>query len=525
MINNNNIQIGIDKEKEKMKELTKIVFSFTKLENQTINNINSSNEIFNFKGMVIKSKNSDFLSMIKKYEKKFNCFKNKDSIQIYSKHYKKQTENEKEKLLKNLGKIIYFSYRKNLPLFKNSHNKKYTSDSGWGCMIRCGQMIMAKAIYKYYKAFKIKTLEAIIETLEFFIDSPFDINNMPDFFIPMMNKFYKENYDVNDENKKLDIKIIYPPFCIKTICFVGELFGKNVGDWFSDVNMVNIFKLISNNFNFFPYLEIFTFQSSIIYSDIFDKCFELIDDNNNNNSNNNNNNNNNNIIINNNNIINNNDNNNNNNINNNNNNNININNIKIINNNIIESKNSQSNPKKSNYIYDPNSKDTIEFNGKKYKFKKQGLIFVSQKLGLENISAEYYETFKELFNCKYNLGIIGGIKRKAFYFIGLNSKGELIYLDPHTTKSIITSLEEEILFSNYLVKEINYLSIKKMSSAFSIGFLFRNMKEFKELKNWLDDYFNKHQKQCCISIIKDRKIMELNYEKMKNAVNMESDDF
>ena len=525
MINNNNIQIGIDKEKEKMKELTKIVFSFTKLENQTINNINSSNEIFNFKGMVIKSKNSDFLSMIKKYEKKFNCFKNKDSIQIYSKHYKKETENEKEKLLKNLGKIIYFSYRKNLPLFKNSHNKKYTSDSGWGCMIRCGQMIMAKAIYKYYKAFKIKTLEAIIETLEFFIDSPFDINNMPDFFIPMMNKFYKENYDVNDENKKLDIKIIYPPFCIKTICFVGELFGKNVGDWFSDVNMVNIFKLISNNFNFFPYLEIFTFQSSIIYSDIFDKCFELIDDNNNNNSNNNNNNNNNNIIINNNNIINNNDNNNNNNINNNNNNNININNIKIINNNIIESKNSQSNPKKSNYIYDPNSKDTIEFNGKKYKFKKQGLIFVSQKLGLENISAEYYETFKELFNCKYNLGIIGGIKRKAFYFIGLNSKGELIYLDPHTTKSIITSLEEEILFSNYLVKEINYLSIKKMSSAFSIGFLFRNMKEFKELKNWLDDYFNKHQKQCCISIIKDRKIMELNYEKMKNTVNMESDDF
>ena len=97
MINNNNIQIGIDKEKEKMKELTKIVFSFTKLENQTINNINSSNEIFNFKGMVIKSKNSDFLSMIKKYEKKFNCFKNKDSIQIYSKHYKKETENEKEK--------------------------------------------------------------------------------------------------------------------------------------------------------------------------------------------------------------------------------------------------------------------------------------------------------------------------------------------------------------------------------------------------------------------------------------------
>ena len=509
MEKNNNL-LENEKEKEKMKELTKIVFSFTKIENQTIHDSNLSNEFFNLKGIVVKTKKSDFLTLIKKYEKKFNCFKNKNSIQIYSKIFKKETENEKEKLLKNLGKIIFFSYRKNLPLFMNSHNKKYTSDSGWGCMIRCGQMIMAKALYKYFKAFKIKTLEAIFETLEFFYDSPFDIKNMPDFFIPMMNKFYKENYNVN-ENKNLDIKIIYPPFCIKTICFVGELFGKNVGDWFSDVNMVNIFKLISNNFNFFPYLKIFTFQSFIIFSDILDGCFELINDNNNNNNNNNN-------------INNNNNNNNNNNINNiiNSNNNI-INNNNI--NNIIETKNSQTNINKKNLIFDPYSKDILEFEGKKYKFKKQGLIFLSQRLGLEAITPDYHESFKELFNCKYNIGIIGGIKRKAFYFIGLNSKGELIYLDPHTTKSIITSLEEEKLFNNYLVKEINYLNIKKMSAAFTIGFLFRNMKEYKELKNWFDDYFSKNKKFCCLSFMNDRKKMENNYEKMKSVVNMDSDDF
>ena len=74
--------------------------------------------------MVVKTKNLDFLEILKKYEKKFNCFKNKDSIQIYSKLYKKQTENEKEKLLKNLGKIIYFSYRKNSGI-----RSKSTADS------------------------------------------------------------------------------------------------------------------------------------------------------------------------------------------------------------------------------------------------------------------------------------------------------------------------------------------------------------------------------------------------------------
>ena len=310
--------------------------------------------------------------------------------------------------------------------------------------------------------------------------------------------------------------------------------------------MVNIFKLISNNFNFFPYLKIFTFQSYIVFSDILESCFELIndDDNNNNNNNNNinnidnnNNNNNNNNDDNNVNNINNIDNNNINNINNINNNNINNidnNNINNINNNDNNNNNdtnsnkniiTETNPKKEKFIFDPNSKEIFELEGKKYRFKKQGLIFVSQRLGLEVIASDYYECFKELFNCKYNIGIIGGIKRKAYYFIGLNTKGELIYLDPHTTKSTITSLDEEKLFNNYLVKEINYLNIKKMSAAFTIGFLFRNMKEFKELKNWLDCYFNSNKKFHCFSFMNDRKKLENNFEKMKNAVNMDSDDF
>ena len=48
-----------------------------------------------------------------------------------------------------LMKIIYFSYRNNFNPISNNNMFRltYTSDSGWGCMIRCGQMIMSRGLY------------------------------------------------------------------------------------------------------------------------------------------------------------------------------------------------------------------------------------------------------------------------------------------------------------------------------------------------------------------------------------------
>lgn len=56
--------------------------------------------------------------------------------------------NKSEKMLKIYTNTLLFTYRKNfLPLLddvkKDQLTKIYTSDSGWGCMIRAGQMIFA----------------------------------------------------------------------------------------------------------------------------------------------------------------------------------------------------------------------------------------------------------------------------------------------------------------------------------------------------------------------------------------------
>ena len=42
--------------------------------------------------------------------------------------------------------LLWFSYRKDFKALPGSQEPMVTSDCGWGCMIRCGQMLVANTI-------------------------------------------------------------------------------------------------------------------------------------------------------------------------------------------------------------------------------------------------------------------------------------------------------------------------------------------------------------------------------------------
>ena len=64
------------------------------------------------------------------------------------------------------------------------------------------------------------------------------------------------------------------------------------------------------------------------------------------------------------------------------------------------------------------------------------IILVSVRLGLKNVEKEYFDAFLFFFNHTFNVGIIGGVPKEAYYLVGI--QGEfLIFLDPHTTKEAI----------------------------------------------------------------------------------------
>ena len=201
---------------------------------------------------------------LKKFPKQFHLF-----------YYKCKNPNV-DKIVYRLGKILLFTYGKNFPKIINKKKKAYTSDTNWGCMLRCGQMILSHGIYRALKAKNIDTKNALYYTFSLFNNYPIKEDNLHKFFNGMLNKYNLLTKQEGETNiKKIDE--FFPPFSIKTICEFAELSDRSAGEWFSDVIMTYIFKNISeyyelfNNSNF--NLKIMNFQSCIEIQDILKECF------------------------------------------------------------------------------------------------------------------------------------------------------------------------------------------------------------------------------------------------------------
>ncbi|KAI8915179.1 hypothetical protein DFJ77DRAFT_461573 [Powellomyces hirtus] len=108
---------------------------------------------------------------------------------------------------------FWMTYRKAYPPIKPSH---YTSDSGWGCMLRSGQMMLANALTMHHlgRDWRLSSdedsrLERVyIKTVSLFMDSP------------------------------------AAPFSIHRIALLGKQYGKNIGEWFGPTTISHVLKAL-----------------------------------------------------------------------------------------------------------------------------------------------------------------------------------------------------------------------------------------------------------------------------------------
>ena len=362
-------------------------------------------------------------------------------IHLYNKVYNTSHPQELEKFNRKFSKIIYVSYRSRYkPQINIKNNKIFTSDCGWGCMIRSSQMILCRALYKIFK-YKNKSDENLIfQIVPFIMDRNLDI---------VKNKYIGMDNYINKlkELGKKDIIAIDPPFSIHKIVILGEKFNRASGEWFSDFELPKIYNIINTTFNIIPDLSIIHFNSFILLETIIKECFKEMD---------------------------------------------------------------------SNKKDESEDNTYIKFEEKKYIMEKMGLIFVSVRLGLDNVTSDYYPSIFKLFSCKECLGIIGGKKwtNSASYFFGYY-ENFLLYLDPHFNNQSIDHLDNNSI-SSYRNKIIYKLDIKTLKAGFTIGFLFRNMKEFLDLSQFLNVY--KTEKDPCFSFSK--KIIN---EEIPEEINQNSD--
>uniref|UniRef100_A0A7N8WIU5 Cysteine protease n=1 Tax=Mastacembelus armatus TaxID=205130 RepID=A0A7N8WIU5_9TELE len=76
------------------------------------------------------------------YNKGFEDFpETSEPVWILGKEYNALTE--KDEILSDVTSRLWFTYRKNFPPIGGTGP---TSDTGWGCMLRCGQMILGEAL-------------------------------------------------------------------------------------------------------------------------------------------------------------------------------------------------------------------------------------------------------------------------------------------------------------------------------------------------------------------------------------------
>ena len=338
---------------------------------------------------------------IYKYKNELNLKKKLKKFHLFYNEIKNPGD---DNAIYKVGKVLLFTYRKNFPKITSYKTKKtYTTDAWWGCMVRCGQMILSRGIYRLLKATGMDTKTAIMNTVPLF--SHYPISRVHPYFQGMLTK-YKTLKNMNEKKEK--IKDFFPPFSIKTLCDVGELFERTAGEWFSDVIITQVFKKISEYFDLFNHplmnVKIMTFQSCIQIPDILNSCF-------------------------------------------------------------IEKKKEKDNLQ---YIH--------------YYFDKMGIVFVNVRVGLDKIPKEYFKGIKGLFELKECIGIIGGKTRLAYYFIGYdNDNDSLLYLDPHVTKEADKEVTLHNVLGKHINKEVHLLKMTKMSTAFTIGFCFRNYDEFLHL--------------------------------------------
>lgn len=93
------------------------------------------------------------------------------------------------------------------------------------------------------------------------------------------------------------------------------------------------------------------------------------------------------------------------------------------------------------------------------------LLLVPIRLGIENINPLYYDFLRLLPKINEFVGIGGGKPKSSFYFYGMNTNGNMTYLDPHYTKEYIytnmSNIETHNVLGLHEVEEILKTPIKQ----------------------------------------------------------------
>ncbi|XP_044741768.1 cysteine protease ATG4C [Chrysoperla carnea] len=149
---------------------------------------------------------------------------------------------------------VWLTYRREFPILNGS---TFTSDCGWGCMLRSGQMMLAQALVCHFlgRSWRWNPDEQITSGRGFTDDATHR----------MIIKWFGDKPSPNS------------PLSIHTLVTLGETAGKRPGDWYGPASVAHILKqavkLASKENYEFDDIAVYVSQDCAVYiQDVLDEC-------------------------------------------------------------------------------------------------------------------------------------------------------------------------------------------------------------------------------------------------------------
>ncbi|XP_054909658.1 cysteine protease ATG4C [Poeciliopsis prolifica] len=109
------------------------------------------------------------------------------------------------------------------------------------------------------------------------------------------------------------------------------------------------------------------------------------------------------------------------------------------------------------------------------------IILIPVRLGGDKTNPEYFDFIKKILRLEYCIGVIGGKHRQAFYFVGFQDDS-LIYMDPHYCQSFVNVSASDFPLQSYHCPSPKKMPFSKMEPSCSIGFYSRNPQDYQRFR-------------------------------------------